>query len=237
VGRAHGGQLNSTAATAPRRRAAEREVSRLGRRHRPTAGAMAFNMAMKKPGKKYGLVKPKANKGNLPSKAAGIFAAAAEEDEDEAPMTAHQQVNYAILQAQASEARKKKAEASYAEALEQDETVFDYDGVYDQMQEKKADSAQARKKKESVRAPKYINNILKMAEYKKREEERVKERVEARERLKELEEVRGNEKRSRFSGGILSAANGCPDDIGRERRAMIRCNTCCAIYPCLSCVF
>ena len=37
-------------------------------------------------------------------------------------MTAHEQVNYAILQAQASEARKKKAEASYTEALEQDET-------------------------------------------------------------------------------------------------------------------
>ena len=33
-------------------------------------------------------------------------------------------------------------------------------------------SSQARKKKESSRAPKYINNILKMAEYKKREEER-----------------------------------------------------------------
>ena len=88
---------------------------------------MAFNMAMKKPGKKYGLVKPKSGKkGNLAGKKAGIsiFGAAADEEDDEAPLTAHQQVNYAILQAQASEARKKKAEASYSEALEQDETVF-----------------------------------------------------------------------------------------------------------------
>jgi coiled-coil domain-containing protein 55 len=154
-------------------------------------GAMAFNMTMKKPGKKYGLVKPKAKAKAKPGLAAF---AAADEDEEDAPMTAHEQVNYAILQAQASEARKKKAEASYTEALEQDETVFDYDGVYDQMQEKRAESAQARKKKESVRAPKYINNILKMAEYKKREEERVKERVEARERLKELEEFGDTEK-------------------------------------------
>ena len=152
---------------------------------------MAFNMTMKKPGKKYGLVKPKAKASKKPGLAA--FAAATEEDEQE-PMSAKEQVNYAILQAQASEARKKKAEATYSEALEQDASVFDYDGVYDQMQEKRAESAQARKKKESVRAPKYINNILKMAEYKKREEERVKERVEARERLKELEEFGDTEK-------------------------------------------
>ena len=152
---------------------------------------MAFNMTMKKPGKKYGLVKPKAKAKPKPGLAA--FAAATDEDDQE-PMSAKEQVNYAILQAQASEARKKKAEATYTEALDQDASVFDYDGVYDQMQEKRAQSAQARKKKESVRAPKYINNILKMAEYKKREEERVKERVEARERLKELEEFGDTEK-------------------------------------------
>lgn len=153
---------------------------------------MSFNMTMKKPGKKYGLVKPQSK--SKPKPKPGLFAAAAAEDEGEAPMSAKEQVNYAILQAQASEARKKKAEATYAEALDQDASVFDYDGVYDEMQEKRAESAQARKKKESVRAPKYINNILKMAEYKKREEERVKERVEARERLKELEEFGDTEK-------------------------------------------
>ena len=65
------------------------------------------------------------------------------------------------LEKKANEA-KKKAEATYSEALDQDASVFDYDGVYDQMQQKRAESAQARKKKESVRAPKYINNILKM---------------------------------------------------------------------------
>ena len=149
---------------------------------------MSFNMTMKKPGKKYGLVKPQSKP------KPGLFAAAAAEEEGEAAMSAKEQVNYAILQAQASEARKKKAEAAYAEALDQDASVFDYDGVYDEMQEQRAQSAQARKKKESVRAPKYINNILKMAEYKKREEERVKERVEARERLKELEEFGDTEK-------------------------------------------
>jgi coiled-coil domain-containing protein 55 len=152
---------------------------------------MAFNMTMKKPGKKYGLVKPKSAKA---SKKPALAAFAAGEDDEQEPMSAKEQVNYAILQAQASEARKKKAEATYSEALDQDASVFDYDGVYDQMQEKRAESAQARKKKESVRAPKYINNILKMAEYKKREEERVKERVEARERLKELEEFGDTEK-------------------------------------------
>ena len=142
---------------------------------------------MKKPGKKYGLQPKK-------KLAASAFGAHEEEDDEEESMSAQEQVNHAILQAQASEARKKKAQATYDQALAEDSSVFEYDGVYDAMQEKRAASAQARKKKEAKREPKYINNILKMAEYKKREEERVKERVEARERLKELEEFGETEK-------------------------------------------
>ena len=68
-------------------------------------------------------------------------------------MSAQEQVNHAILQAQASEARKKKAQATYDQALAEDSSVFEYDGVYDAMQEKRAASAQTRKEKEAKREP------------------------------------------------------------------------------------
>ena len=91
---------------------------------------MAFNMTMKKPGKKYGLQPKK-------KLAASAFGAHEEEDDEEESMSAQEQVNHAILQAQASEARKKKAQATYDQALAEDSSVFEYDGVYDIMQEKR----------------------------------------------------------------------------------------------------
>ena len=100
--------------------------------------------------------------------------------------------------------RQKKVQAEHAAALQEDSTVFDYDGVYDAMQEKRSASAASRKKVGPVRAsacqcacqsacqcacssisalaapalrsaqveadrkPKYIEKIMKMADFKKR---------------------------------------------------------------------
>jgi coiled-coil domain-containing protein 55 len=83
---------------------------------------------------------------------------------------------------------RRKAKLEQEQALAEDATVYDYDVIYDTMQEERAQSARARKMSEQDRQPKYMKNIMKMAEYKKREEERVTERVEARQRLKEKEE-------------------------------------------------
>eukprot|EP01052_Picozoa_sp_SAG31_P038270 SAG31_NODE_5080_length_2754_cov_2.367232_4_plen_139_part_00 len=133
------------------------------------------SFSLKVPGKKYGLVQPKKKK---PAIAAFANAGAGEESDEE--MTVNQQIQAASM----AKMRQKKLQAEYSAALQEDATVFEYDGVYDDMQQTRAASAASRKKTEAARKPKYIENIMKMAEYKKREEERVKERVEAKARLK-----------------------------------------------------
>jgi coiled-coil domain-containing protein 55 len=140
---------------------------------------MAQAFTLKVPGKKYGLVKPK--KKTKVNAFAAAFGAADDEEEDLS-------VNEQLLREQASAVRQKKAEAEYAKALEQDSTAFEYDSVFDAMHEERAQSARSRKAKEAERKPKYIKNIIKMSEFKKREEERATERMEHKQRLKEKAE-------------------------------------------------
>lgn len=125
---------------------------------------MSFTMKM--PGKKYGLVKPKKKKPMVKN----AFAAIGGDDSDEDNMTTNQRI---ILEQQAAAHKAKKIQAEQAAVLAEDSSAYDYDGVYDKMQNERAESARSRKAVEQVRKPKYIKNILKMAEFKKREEERV----------------------------------------------------------------
>merc|ERR1712200_324262 len=67
---------------------------------------------------------------------------------------------------------KKQTKIVMAQALEDDPTVFQYDEVYDKMEEKKEVANE--KKKEIDRKPKYIKQLLKSAEL--RNKERQKER-------------------------------------------------------------
>ncbi|KAF9190972.1 hypothetical protein BGZ51_007990 [Haplosporangium sp. Z 767] len=78
-------------------------------------------------------------------------------------------------------------------ALAQDATVFDYDGVYDQL--KSADRARelARKQDSADRRPKYVHALRAAAETRKRDQQIAEERRIEREREKEGEEFKDKE--------------------------------------------
>ncbi|KAF9959185.1 hypothetical protein BGZ72_010121 [Mortierella alpina] len=78
-------------------------------------------------------------------------------------------------------------------ALAQDATVFDYDGVYDQL--KAVDRARelARKQDSQDRKPKYVNALLQAAETRKRDRQIAEEKRIEREREKEGEEFKDKE--------------------------------------------
>ncbi|KAF9932356.1 hypothetical protein FBU30_008336 [Linnemannia zychae] len=79
------------------------------------------------------------------------------------------------------------------EALAQDATVFDYDGVYDQL--KAGDRARelARKQESAERKPKYIHALLEAAETRKRDRQIADEKRIEREREREGEEFKDKE--------------------------------------------
>ncbi|KAI1300842.1 hypothetical protein EDD11_005932 [Mortierella claussenii] len=79
------------------------------------------------------------------------------------------------------------------QALAQDATVFDYDGVYDQL--KAGDRARelARKKDSAERKPKYVAALLQAAEIRKRDRQIAEEKKIEREREKEGEEFKDKE--------------------------------------------
>lgn len=81
---------------------------------------------------------------------------------------------------------KKETKMVIDKALEEDPNVFDYDGVYDQMQE-----AELSKKKDFK--PKYMSNLIKNAELRKRDQERREEKKIQKEREEEGDEFKDKE--------------------------------------------
>ncbi|XVF05096.1 hypothetical protein REPUB_Repub05bG0141900 [Reevesia pubescens] len=76
----------------------------------------------------------------------------------------------------------KEVEEQHKKALEEDPSVFDYDGVYDEMKEK---VVRPRLQDREERKSKYIQNLIKKAEQRKWEQEIVYEKKLAKERSKE----------------------------------------------------
>ena len=87
---------------------------------------------------------------------------------------------------------KRQTKLDLERAKEEDASVFQYDEVYDDMQEKKRSAAIAAKKS-ADRKPKYIANLMKHAEIRAREDERRTERKVQKEREAEGDEFRGKE--------------------------------------------
>ncbi|KAJ3090945.1 hypothetical protein HK102_002151 [Quaeritorhiza haematococci] len=134
------------------------------------------------------------------------FGADSDDDDDngsssiQAQSGSHQsKVNKELRSIQSAASRS--AEIEQAKALEEDPTVFDYDGVYDDMKKaekerKKAisDEASAGKEGGARKQPKYIQNILRAAELRKVERERAEQRKIQRERAEEGDEFEDKEK-------------------------------------------
>lgn len=86
---------------------------------------------------------------------------------------------------------KKQEKINYDKALEEDPTVYQYDEIYDEMDQKRKETKLA--KKDVDRKPKYINRLLVAAERRKRENERRIERQVQKERELEGEEFKDKE--------------------------------------------
>lgn len=79
-----------------------------------------------------------------------------------------------------------QASKKIAEALTEDPSVFDYDGCYESIQEQK--EGPAIEKRREVKKARYIHGLLKQAEERKREDQRLDEKRLIKEREAEMEE-------------------------------------------------
>ncbi|GJP45333.1 hypothetical protein CLOM_g4734 [Closterium sp. NIES-68] len=85
---------------------------------------------------------------------------------------------------------QRETEQQHEAAMAEDPSVFDYDGVYDDIH-----AARTSKAKEAVqRQARYIPNLLKTTKEREKEKEIVQERLLAKERAKEEEEFAGKER-------------------------------------------
>lgn len=82
-----------------------------------------------------------------------------------------------------SQAIKRQDKLNQQKAVEEDPTVFQYDEIYDEMEQQKKESKLAKKGQD--KKPKYINKLLAAAEKRKRENERRIERQVQKEREEE----------------------------------------------------
>jgi len=149
-------------------------------------------MALFKPGKKYGLIIPKKKeeqqtrvnplKGSNMNKPSIFGADSSDSDNEEGgsdwvAKSMKVKANNAGL--------KKQAKLQMSKALEEDPTVFQYDEVYDDIEQKKV--VEKESKKEVDRKPKYMHNLLKAADERNKEFERRIERQVQKEREAEGE--------------------------------------------------
>ncbi|XP_041882824.1 nuclear speckle splicing regulatory protein 1-like [Corvus kubaryi] len=118
-------------------------------------------------GKQYGLIIPKKlPQKNLVSKKFSVFA----DESDEEPAV-RESLQREALEKQAM----KQTKLEIQKALEEDATVYDYDSIYDEMQQKKASSAKTLAGNDDKK-PRYIHKILTAAEIRKKQQERQMER-------------------------------------------------------------
>ncbi|XP_010146592.1 PREDICTED: nuclear speckle splicing regulatory protein 1 [Eurypyga helias] len=104
---------------------------------------------------------------NLVSKKLSVFA----DDSDEEPSVG-ESLQKEALKKQAM----KQTKLEIQKALEEDATVYEYDSIYDEMQQKKKESNARVLSGKDDKKPRYIQNILKAAEIRKKEQEKRMER-------------------------------------------------------------
>lgn len=131
--------------------------------------------------KQYGLIIPKKDKGPVIKKPQ-IF----NDNSDEEQETVEQTIRNEALRT----LQKKQTQLEMQKALTQDPTVYEYDNIYDDLQKKK-EIRKITKKKET--GPKYIESLMKSAEYRKKEYERRTERKIQKERQEEGDEFADKE--------------------------------------------
>ena len=141
---------------------------------------------MSKTNKNYGLIIKKGGKKDLTKKVPSVFG---NESSSEDEVSSAKKV--VITDESDKKIQMKQTKIEMQKALEEDPTVYEYDEVYDEIEQKRKDKvtavAQAEKKS------KYIGKLIKSSEKRKLEEERRKERKIQKERADEGEEFKDKE--------------------------------------------
>lgn len=114
--------------------------------------------------------------------------------------------------------KAKKTKAAWQKTLEDDATAFQYDEIYDKMEEKKAatEAKAEEAKKDRAKKPKYINALLETAKKKKLHDELREERQAQKEREEEGEEYSDKDK---FVTGVRAAIHYPPAFSQHERES------------------
>lgn len=122
----------------------------------------------------FGLFVPQNKKKGGLKPALSIFQATAK-DEAEVPTGAKSST---LLPTYYSAAKQKKIEKQYEKVLKANASAFDYDGVYEEMQETKQNKVeqQSQARREAQKKSKYIDVMMKKADIRERENDRIREK-------------------------------------------------------------
>ncbi|XP_074870160.1 nuclear speckle splicing regulatory protein 1 isoform X5 [Carettochelys insculpta] len=119
---------------------------------------------MAAPSRQYGLILPKKTlQKTLILKKPSVFA-----DDSEEETSVGESLQKEALKKQVM----KQTKLEIQKALAEDSTVYEYDSIYDEMQQQKKESNAKVLSEKDNKKPKYIQNILKAAEVRKQEQER-----------------------------------------------------------------
>ncbi|KAL6078161.1 Ubiquitin carboxyl-terminal hydrolase 42-like [Balamuthia mandrillaris] len=132
-------------------------------------------------GRQYGLYDPKKAKAAAAGakKPATFFQQDEEEEANSGPLDVRQQL---MLEA---ERKRKKAAKEQLKVLEEDPSVYDYDGVYDSLRDNRAQKERSAAIERKARKPKYMQNLLAAADKRKKEQEILFDKKLIKEREKE----------------------------------------------------
>lgn len=153
--------------------------------------AMAFTMklpAAKGKKKQYGLIVPSSSSSSSssskPTASFNAFATSSASSEPSRSTAASESASdkaaarRKVGEEAARSFQKTQVERAHAQALAEDPSVFDYDGVYDDLQSERAAKRGEREKAREAdrKKPKYITTLLEQAKIREVENERIRER-------------------------------------------------------------
>uniref|UniRef100_A0A8C6N2G1 Nuclear speckle splicing regulatory protein 1 n=1 Tax=Mus spicilegus TaxID=10103 RepID=A0A8C6N2G1_MUSSI len=161
------------------------------------------------PGRQYGLILPKKTQPlyrvlQKPS----VFGSDSDDDETS--------VSESLQREAAKKQAMKQTKLEIQKALAEDSTVYEYDSVYDEMQKKKEES-NPKLLPGKDRKPKYIHNLLKAVEIRKKEQEKRMEKKIQRER--EMENGEFDDKEAFVTSAYKKKLEERAEEEEREKRA------------------
>jgi len=131
-------------------------------------------LQLKAPAKKFGLQPPLGKKPVARPAAASVFGGGDDDDDDLGDDASERaRVSRELMRGSTSTFGRAAAEAAQKAALEQDASIFDYDGAYDAMQQERV---VAKEKPKQEKSAKYIGALMQAHKVREIENEKVFER-------------------------------------------------------------